>query len=390
MDHLMNTYKRLDVTFERGEGVWLWDTKGNQYLDALSGIAVCGLGHAHPAVTKAIQEQAAKVIHTSNLYQITQQIELANHLCSLSGLDQVFFCNSGAEAVEAALKLIRLYGHQRGIEFPKVVVMQNAFHGRTFATISAGGSPKVQAGFEPLVPGFIRAPFNDIEALYRIADTHNDIAAILVEPIQGEGGVFVPADNYLNKIRELCDKNGWLLALDEVQTGMGRTGNLFAYQSNAILPDIMTLAKGLANGIPIGACLATEACANLFKPGNHGSTFGGNPLACAAGIATLKEIVKLKLWENAREQGNSLLTGLKEKLSQHPHVKAVRGKGLFIGIELDRPCRDILPLALKAGLLFNVTQDTVIRLVPPLIINKEQVEKIIGTLPGLITEFTKE
>jgi acetylornithine/N-succinyldiaminopimelate aminotransferase len=389
MDHLMNTYKRLDIAFERGEGVWLWDTEGKQYLDAFSGIAVCGLGHANPAVTKAIQEQAAKVIHTSNLFQITQQTELANILARLSGLDQVFFCNSGAEAIEAALKLIRLYGHQQGIEFPKVIVMESAFHGRTLATIAAGGNAKVQAGFEPLMPGFIRAPYNNIEALQALAKSHKDIAAILVEPIQGEGGILVPSDDYLNKLREICDQNKWLLAVDEVQSGMGRTGNLFSYQANAILPDIMSLAKGLANGVPIGACLATEKVASLFKPGNHGSTFGGNPLACAAGIATINEIEKLKLWENAKAQGTLLLTGLKEKLKDNPHVKAIRGKGLLIGIELDKPCRDILPLALKEGLLFNITRETVIRLAPPLIITREQVEKILAILPGLIEQFTK-
>lgn len=384
----MDTYKRLDVAFERGEGVWLWDTKGNKYLDALSGIAVCGLGHANPAVTKAIQEQAAKLIHTSNLFQITKQTELANLLARLTGLDKAFFCNSGAEAVEAALKLVRLYGHQKGIEFPKVIVMQNAFHGRTFATISAGGSQKVQAGFEPLMPGFIRAPFNDIESLERLADTHDDIAAVLVEPIQGEGGVRIPTEGYLKKLRDICDRNEWALVLDEVQTGMGRTGHLLAYQAEGILPDILTLAKGLANGVPIGACLATEGLSSLFKPGNHGSTFGGNPLACAASIATLKEIERLKIWENAATQGQFLLAGLKEKLKDHPHVKDIRGKGLFIGIELDRPCRDILALALKARLLFNVTNDTVIRLVPPLILNKEQASIIVETLPKLINEFT--
>lgn len=387
--HLMNTYKRLDLAFERGEGVWLWDTKGNQYLDALSGIAVCGLGHAHPAVTKAIQEQAAKFIHCSNVFQITKQSELANLLARLSGLDQAFFCNSGAEAVEAALKLIRLYGHQKGIEFPKVIVMEKAFHGRTFATISAGGSLKVQAGFEPLVPGFIRVPYNNIKAIQDLASSHQDIAAILVEPIQGEGGIRVPVEDYLNQLRTICDENQWLLALDEVQTGMGRSGSLFAYQAHGILPDILTLAKGLANGIPIGACLATQAVASLFKPGNHGSTFGGNPLACAASIATLEEIEKLKLWENAKIQGSALLKGLKDKLKDHPHVQEVRGKGLLIGIELDKPCRDILPLALKERLLFNITNDTIIRLTPPLIINHEQVEKILDILPRLIDTFTK-
>jgi len=385
--HLMNTYQRLNVAFERGEGVWLWDMEGKKYLDALAGIAVTVLGHANPAVTQAIQQQASKILHTSNLYHIPKQTELANELSRLSGLDQAFFCNSGAEALETALKLIRLYGHSIDIEFPQVIVMQGAFHGRTFATLSAGGNTKVQAGYDPLVPGFIRVPFNDIEAILRIADTHSDVAAVLLEPIQGEGGIQVPSDDYLVKVRDICDTNGWLMAIDEVQTGMGRTGSLFNYQAHGILPDILSLAKGLANGIPIGACIAKKEVGDLFKPGKHGSTFGGNPLACSAALATLKEIEKHKLWENAKKQGDALLKGLNTKLEKHPHVKGIRGKGLMIGIELDKPCRDILPLALKQGLLFNVTRDTVIRLVPPLILGDEHVKTIIDTLPLLIDQF---
>jgi acetylornithine/N-succinyldiaminopimelate aminotransferase len=384
----MNTYQRLSVAFERGEGAWLWDTNGNRYLDALSGIAVCVLGHAHPVVTQAIQTQAAKLMHTSNLYQIPNQTLLANKLASLTGLPKVFFGNSGAEAVEAALKLTRLYGHQQGIEFPRVVVMSHAFHGRTFATIAAGGSPKVQAGFEPMMPGFIRVPFNDVDALHHLADTNKNIVAILLEPIQGEGGIRLPAEDYLKQIRSICDKHKWLLVLDEIQTGMGRTGTLFAYQGAGIMPDMITVAKGLANGFPIGACLASDAVGSLFKPGNHGSTFGGNPLACAAGLATLTEIEANRWWENAKTQGKLLLDGLQNALSDHPHVVAVRGKGLMIGVELDRPCRDILPLALEKRILFNVTNETVIRLLPSLIITEEHVKTIIDTLPKLIDSFT--
>lgn len=383
----MNVYKRLPVTFERGEGVWLWDTEGNRYLDALGGIAVCLLGHAHPAVTEAIQTQAAKLIHSSNLYHIAHQEALAETLCRLTGLFQAFFCNSGAEAVETALKLIRLYGHQQGIEFPHILVMTGAFHGRTLATLSAGGNQKAQAGFEPLVPGFIRVPFNDIAAIEALAQERQDIAAILVEPVQGESGIRVPAEDYLIHIRKICDQQNWLMALDEVQTGLGRTGTLFAYQASSILPDILSLAKGLGNGVPIGCCLAKASVATLFKPGNHGSTFGGNPLATAAGLATLKEIESLKLWENAQKQGKALLEGLQEKLKTHPHVKEIRGKGLMIGIELDRPCREILLLALKKRLLFTVSHENVIRLLPPLIIEAEHVQQIVDTIPVLIDQF---
>ena len=290
MDHLMNTYRRLPVTFERGEGVWLYDTEGNRYLDALSGIAVTGLGHAHPAVTKAIQHQASKLLHTSNLYKIENQKRLGETLTKLTGLDQAFFCNSGAESVETALKLARLYGHHKGFEFPKIVVMKGAFHGRTLAALSAGGNRKTQEGYEPLVSGFIRAHYNEIEELHGIAEEENEIAALLVEPIQGESGVVVPHPDYLRNLRKFCDDKNWLLILDEVQTGMGRTGSLFVYQSKGILPDVLTVAKGLANGVPIGACVAKKEVAELFQPGKHGSTFGGNPLACAAALATLNEI----------------------------------------------------------------------------------------------------
>ena len=389
-EHLMNMYKRLPVTFERGKGVWLWDTEGNQYLDAISGVAVSILGHANPLVTQAIEQQALKLIHCSNIYQIANQVELAKELCRASGLDRVFFCNSGAESVECALKLARLYGHDKGIEFPQVIVMEGAFHGRTLATVSAGGSKKAQTGFEPLVQGFIRVPYNDIAAIKAIAKEHDNIVAVLVEPLQGESGIHIPSETYLNDIRKICDECGWLMMLDEVQTGMGRTGTLFAYQANDILPDVLMLAKGLANGVPIGACLAKEKFANLFTPGSHGSTFGGNPLSTAAGIATLREVETHKFWENAKKQGDRLLEGLREKLKNHPHVKDIRGKGLMIGIELDRPCREILLLGLKKRLLFTVSNETVIRLLPPLIIKGEQVQKIIDTLPEIIDEFTKK
>lgn len=389
MPHIMHTYNRLPISFEYGKGVWLFDDKGNKYLDALSGIAVCGLGHAHPAVTKAIQEQAEKLLHTSNLYRIPNQTMVANLLSEFTGLDRSFFCNSGAEAVECAIKLARLYGHEREIEFPHILVMTGSFHGRTMATISASGNAKIQEGYAPLMPGFIRVRYNDVDAIRAIAEGNDNIVAVLVEPIQGEGGIRVPADNYLNHVREICDEHEWLLILDEVQTGMGRTGTLFNYQSHGIQPDILTLAKGLANGIPIGACVAKEHVAELFKPGKHGSTFGGNPLSCAAAIATLKTITNNKLWENAKHQGETLLKGLKEKLKGHPHVVDIRGRGLMIGIELDRPCRPILDLALEKRLLFNITSEKVIRLLPPLIFEDEHTKYVLDTLPGLIDAFMK-
>lgn len=390
MDHLMNVYKQLPVTFERGEGVWLWDTEGNRYLDALSGIAVCGLGHAHPAVTQAIQKQASQLIHTSNLYHIANQIALAETLTRLTGFSKAFFCNSGAEAVETALKLTRLYGHQKGIEFPYVAVMTGSFHGRTIATLAAGSSRKAQEGFEPLIPGFIRIPYNDIPALEAAILQPNNIAAVLVEPVEGESGIHVPAENYLSEIRALCDKHELLMVVDEIQTGMGRTGSLFAYQAQGFLPDVITVAKGLANGVPIGACLATDAAANLFKPGSHGSTFGGNPLSCAAALATLKEYETHRYWENAKKKGHALLEGFKERLQNHPHVKDVRGKGLMIGIELDRPCRDILLLALKKRILFTVCSETVIRILPPLIIDSNHVKEILSSVCELIDTFTND
>lgn len=390
MDHLMNVYRRLPISFEYGKGVYLYDSDNHQYLDAFAGIAVCVLGHAHPKVTEAIQNQAAKLIHTSNAYEIKNQTLLGNLLCQQSGLDRVFFGNSGAEAVEAALKLCRLYGHKRNQEFPHIIVAKNSFHGRTLATLSAGGNRKIQAGFEPLVEGFVRVPFNDINALNEAAKSYNNIAAVLLEPVQGEGGIHVPHSNYLNRVREICDKNHWLMVLDEVQTGMGRTGSLFAYQANNILPDILCLAKGLANGVPIGACLAKENVAELFQPGKHGSTFGGNPLATAAGLATLQEMIDHQWWDNAKKLGEYLLNGLKSQLKGFPNVVDIRGLGLMIGIELDRPCRSILQIALEKRLLINVTNENVVRLLPPLIMEKSHIDEILEKLPVIIREFGEQ
>ncbi len=340
MSHVMNTYGRLPVTFERGEGVWLWDTEGKRYLDALAGVAVCGLGHAHPRFTAALQAQIGKLVHTSNIYGIALQEQLADRLAALSGMDNVFFCNSGCEANEAAIKLARLYGHQKGIEAPAIVVMEHAFHGRTMATLSATGSRKVQAGFEPLVSGFVRVPYDDLEAVRRVAENNRNVVAVLVELVQGEGGVNICHDGYLRGLREICDANGWLLMLDEVQTGIGRTGKWFAFQHSGVKPDVMPLAKGLGNGVPIGACLAAGAAAQLFKPGHHGSTFGGNPLACAAALATLAIIEDDKLMQNAVTIGDFIRAQLGEKLAGLSGVREIRGIGMMTGIELDKPCKD--------------------------------------------------
>ncbi len=381
---IMPTYKRLDVEFARGEGVWLYDTHGKRYLDALAGIAVCGLGHAHPAVTRAIQQQAAQLLHTSNVYGITRQRELAERLVALSGMDNVFFGNSGAEANECAIKLARLYGHGRGIDRPSIVVMENSFHGRTLATLSATGNRKVQAGFEPLVSGFVRAPYGDLEALQNIARNNSSIVAVLVEPIQGESGVRVAPAGYLEGIRELCDSQGWLMMLDEVQSGNGRTGRPFAFQHTAIVPDVLTTAKGLGNGVPIGVCLAHGKAAGVFHAGNHGSTFGGNPLACAAALAVLETIATDDLCGNAERMGTRLMDGLRERLAGLSGVVEVRGRGLMVGIELREPCAELMQAALARGLLINVTADTVVRLLPPLIIGADEIDRIIATLGELI------
>ncbi|MGI9228140.1 MAG: aspartate aminotransferase family protein [Gammaproteobacteria bacterium] len=385
----MGTYARKPVTFSRGEGVWLYTDSGSndRYLDALSGIAVCGLGHAHPVVAKAVAEQASKLVHTSNIYQIELQEKLGTKLCQLSGMDAVFFCNSGAEANEAAIKLARLYGHHKNIKTPSIVVMENSFHGRTMATLTATGNRKAHAGFEPLVPGFIRAPFNDIEAISSILDSNTNIAAILVEPIQGEGGINIPTNGYLTNLRTLCDKHEILLMLDEVQTSNGRTGKWFCFQHENIQPDVLAIAKGLGNGIPIGACMAKKDVADLFAPGSHGSTFGGNPLACSAGLATIEIIEKNGLCENAAKLGHYMVERFNEKLSSSKFVKEVRGKGMMIGIELTIPCSQIVDLCLKKKLLVNVTSDSVIRLLPPLILEHDQADTIIDTVVDCVNEF---
>ena len=386
-DSLMSTYARLPVTFEKGEGCALWDTEGKRYLDALSGIAVCNLGHAHPALKEAICTQAEKLLHTSNLYGIANQDALGEKLTALAGMDKVFFSNSGAEANEAAIKLARLHGHNQGIEEPTIVVMEHSFHGRTLATLSATGNRKVQAGFEPLVKGFVRAPYNDVEALENIAKHSTNVVAVLVEPVQGEGGVQVPADNYLNEVRRLCDENGWLMMLDEIQTGMGRTGKMFAFQHNGITPDVMTLAKGLGNGVPIGACVAKGAAAELFQPGHHGSTFGGNPLACAAGLAVVDTLAGAKLVERAEALGEQLLNSFKLALSEQEYITDIRGKGLMIGIELDRDCGELVGMALEHGLLINVAAGNTVRLLPPLVMSSDEAEQLVSGVTTLINDF---
>jgi len=384
---LMSTYNRLPVTFARGEGALLWDTEGKEYLDALSGIAVCNLGHTHPAVTRALCEQAGTLVHTSNIYGIDKQEALGDALTSLAGMDKVFFGNSGAEANEAAIKIARLHGHHKGIKSPAVVVMDNSFHGRTLATLSATGNRKVQAGFEPLVQGFVRVPYGDLEALHAVAAHQPDVVAVMVEPIQGEGGVNIPPADYLPGIRALCDDKGWLMILDEIQTGMGRTGKPFAYQHFDFSPDVMTVAKALGNGVPIGACLARGDAANLFAPGNHGSTFGGNPLACAAALTVCNTISEQRLWETADKLGTRIQDGLREALSGTDGVLEIRGKGLMIGIELDRPCGALVIAALEQGLLINVTADSVVRLLPPLITSEQQADLLISRLGSLVSEF---
>jgi len=385
---IMPTYGRLPLSFVKGEGAWLWSDDGEKYLDALSGIAVCGLGHSHPAVTAAICEQAGTLLHTSNLYGIPKQQELADKLCKISGMENMFFSNSGAEANEAAIKLARLHGHNKGIDSPSIIVAKHSFHGRTLATLSATGSRKVQAGFEPLVSGFIRAPYDDIDALKDIAANSKNIAAIMVEPVQGEGGVRIPSADYLSEVRELCDREGWLMILDEVQTGMGRTGKWFGFQHSTIKPDVMTLAKALGNGVPIGACLAQGEAATLFKPGMHGSTFGGNPLVCSVALTVIKTIEEDNLLQRAEELGEYIHKGLAELLQDNSTVLSIRNRGLMVGIELDRPCSELVQIALNNKLLINVTADSVVRLLPPLILSDEEAQQIIETVAKIINEFT--
>jgi acetylornithine/N-succinyldiaminopimelate aminotransferase len=386
--HVMNTYAHSSpLALSHGKGVWVWDTAGKRYLDALAGIAVSGLGHAHPRLTQALSEQIGRIIHTSNLYRVPLQEAAADRLAAASGMDKVFFCNSGCEANEAALKLARLHGHAKGIDVPNVIVMEKAFHGRTLATLSATGSRKVQAGFEPLVSGFVRVPYDDIAAVRLVAEHNPNVAAVLIEVIQGEGGINIVHDGYLEALRAICDAKGWLLMLDEVQSGMGRTGKWFAHQHTKVKVDVMTLAKGMGSGVPIGACLARGAAAQLFKPGNHGSTFGGGPLACTAALTTMQVIEDDGLMENAQRQGDLIKRGLAEKLAGVAGLTEIRGWGLMIGVELDRPCGALVDRAAAAGLLINVTADKVVRLLPPLIINEAESKQLVDILAGVIKEF---
>lgn len=384
---LMPTYARLPVTFTRGEGAVLFDTEGKQYLDAVAGVAVCSLGHAHPEVADAICEQAHRLMHTSNLYQIENQQVLGQRLCALAGMDNAFFCNSGAEANEAAIKIARLYAHNKGIEHPVIIVMSNAFHGRTMATVTATGNPKAQAGFGPLLEGFVRVQYGDAEAVAQQLAANKNIVAVLVEPVQGEGGVQVPGADYLPRLRELCDQHDCLLMADEIQTGMCRTGKWFAFQHTAIQPDVMTLAKALGNGMPIGACLARGRAASVFGYGNHGSTFGGNPLACRAALAVIEVMEKEQLANRAAELGEYFLQQFRVGLQDLAGVKDIRGKGLMIGIQLERDCAELVKQGLAQGILINVTAGNVIRLLPPLVISQQQADQIITTVIDLIRDF---
>lgn len=387
MSHVMNTYARLPVAFSHGQGSRLTDTEGREYLDAVAGIAVNTLGHGHPKLVAAIADQAARLIHTSNLYGVTGQEQLADKLCALSGMSEVFFCNSGCEANEAAIKLARFYGHRKGIEQPTVVVMEKAFHGRTLATLSATGNRKVQIGFEPLVAGFVRVPYGDLAALKAVAEHNRNIVAVLFEVIQGEGGIHLADTAYYQGVREVCDVHGWLMMCDEVQCGMGRTGQWFGYQLAGVQPDVATLAKGLASGVPIGACMAGGKAAGLFGPGNHGSTFGGNPLACRAALTTLACMEEENLLANAERMGRLIRDGVAENLRGVRGLVEVRGHGLMIGIELDRPCGALVGKALESGLLINVTGDTVVRLLPALNFSEADARELVSRLSLLIRDF---
>lgn len=388
-NHIMPTYTRQSITFERGEGVWLWDTDGKQFLDAIAGIAVCNLGHAHPAIARAISEQSSKLIHTSNLYQIALQAELSDRLTALTGMDNVFFCNSGTEANEAAIKLARKYGHQKGIENPVILTMDKSFHGRTMGAMSATANAKIKQGFQPLLEGFLHVPFNDIDAVKQVIKDTPDLVAILVEPVQGEGGVNIPAPDYLNQLRDLCDQHQLLLMLDEIQSGVGRTGTFMAYQHNAILPDVTTMAKALGNGVPIGACLARGEAAKVLTAGNHGSTFGGNPLACAAALAVITALDNSNLIESATIKGDYLCQKLTEKLSDNQAITNIRHLGLMIGIELNKPCAELVGKALQHSVLINVTADNTIRLLPPLVITEQEIDRLCDVLITIIEEFTR-
>jgi acetylornithine/N-succinyldiaminopimelate aminotransferase len=384
MSHVMNTYARQPVAFVRGEGVWLWDEAGKKYLDALAGIAVNTLGYNHPKLTKALSERLASgVLHTSNLWRIPTQEAAADRVAEITGLDEVFFCNSGLEANEAALKVARKYGHERGIAEPAIIVMEKAFHGRSLATLSATGSRKVQAGFEPLVSGFVRVPLNDLEAVRQVAEHNKNVVAVFVEPIQGEGGINVSRLEYLRGLKEICDRNQWLFMSDEVQCGLGRTGKWFVYQHAGFLPDVVPLAKGLGSGVPVGACVVGGRAKGVFKPGNHGSTFGGNPLAMTAVVATIDTIKEEGLLANAARVGEVIRGGLPRR----DGVVEVRGMGLMIGVELARPCGELVRQALEAGLVLNVTADSVIRMLPPLVMNEAEAREVLARLLPLLEAF---
>ena len=387
MSYLMNTYSRQPIGFVKGEGAWLWDDQGKRYLDCVSGVAVASVGHAHPTVTNAICEQAKSMLHTSNLYRIFRQEELAERICKLAGMDEAFFCNSGAEANEAAIKLARLYGHKSGVENSHIIVMEKAWHGRTLATLSATGSRKAQAGFEPLMDGFVRVPYHDASAVQQIADRHTNVVAVLVEVLQGEAGVIMADMDYIRALRKICDERQWLFMIDEVQCGVGRTGKWFGFQHADVKPDVITLAKGLGSGVPIGACLAARRATGVFGPGNHGSTFGGGPLVCAASLATLQAIDEEKLLDKGTQTGEWIRSELRAQLNGVSGVIDIRGLGMMMGIELDRPCGDIVKRALAQGMLVNVTGDKVVRLLPPLIFTQAQAQQLVSTLVPIIKEF---
>jgi len=387
-DHIIKAYQSLPVTFSHGDGCYLWDSEGKRYLDALSGISVTSLGHNYPAVTKAIQQQAATLLHTSNLYSIGWQQKLADLLCQTADMDRVFFANSGAEANEAAIKLARLYGHQQGISNPQIVVMEHAFHGRTMATLSATGSRKVQAGFEPLVAGFVRAPYNDIASIEAIAENNRGVVAILVEPVQGEAGIVIPDTGYLSELRRICDQNHWLLMLDEIQSGMARSGKMFACQHEKVIPDVMTLAKALGNGVPVGACLTSGKAAEVIQPGNHGSTFGGNPLACRTGYTVLASMLENNIADNAALRGQQLADALRKGLADNPAVDEVRHLGLLLAVQMKLPCQALVSMALEQGLLINVTAGSIVRLLPPLVLTADETAEIARILISCINQFT--
>ena len=390
MPHVMNTYGRLPFALSHGRGCRVWDTDGREYLDALGCIAVNTLGHAHPKLVAAIADQAGKLIHTSNYYQVPLQETLAAMLCERSGLSAAFFCSTGLEANEGAIKLARKFGHDKGVDRPEIIVCERAFHGRSLATLSATGNPKIQAGFGPLVEGFVRVPFNDAAAVREVAASHPNVVAVMLEPVQGEGGINPARNDYLRELRAICDERGWLLMLDEVQCGIARTGKWFAYQWAGILPDVMQLAKGLGSGVPVGALVVGERAKNVLQPGNHGSTFGGNPLAMRAAVETLNLIESEGLMRNAQAVGEHLRAALKREIGALPGVVDIRGEGLMIGVELGKPCGALLTQAADAGLLISVTAESVIRIVPPLILTAAEADEIVAKLAPLVRAFLAE